>query len=186
MRHRSIITALVACNVATLLVVGASVSMGAAGGAAKQPGVAGAGKPGAAGASRPAPKGPPFLAAAAKFLGVKPDALRKQLGTTGTLTQAAAAAGKEVGDLKAAIIADETRAAAADVKAGAITQAQADARVAGVTAHIDDIVSKPLPAGGAGCRPGAGAGGAPAGGTTDTGGSGAGTTTTAPATGSYL
>lgn len=125
------------------------------------------------GQKRPAPA-PPFVAPAAKYLGMKSAALMKQLKAKKTLTAIATAKGKSVDGLKAAILEDAKAKTAADVAAGRIDQDEADERIADLESRINDIVTKPLPARGPGgnCpnRPGAGGGA----GTTDP------TTTTSP------
>ena len=189
MNRRTIITVLATTTAVAMLAFGGS----AATAATKAKPSAGA-RPAQAGqAGRPAqPPAPPFVKPAAKYLGMKPAAVMKQLKAKKTLAALATAKGKSVDGLKAAIIADAQAKLAKDVAADRIDQADAEERLADLEGRIDDIVSKPLPARGAGggnCpnRPGAGGQGAQTGGTGYGTGTDAGTgTTTGTGGGTYL
>ena len=82
------------------------------------------------------------LDAAAAYLGVSQDALRAQLEDGKTLADVAKATkGKSVDGLVAALVADEKEKLDAAVKAGRLTQAQADAILADATARTTDLVN---------------------------------------------
>ena len=82
------------------------------------------------------------LDAAAAYLGVSEDALRAQLEDGKTLADVAKAAkGKSVDGLVAALVADEKEKVDAAVKAGHLTQAQADAILADAKARTTDLVN---------------------------------------------
>jgi hypothetical protein len=107
------------------------------------------------------PQGPPSLAAAATYLGLTEAELRSELMAGKTLAQIAKANDKSVDDLKTALAAESKKKLDAAVKAGHLTQAQADQLQAQVTKHLDDLVNG---TGGPGRRhsgPGFGWGGAP-------------------------
>jgi hypothetical protein len=150
------ITALVmfAAFAALVYVTGSAAAAGSGSG--------GGGAPGA----RPAPpRGPQFIAPAAKYLAMKPAALQKQLKSKKTLAAVAKARGKSVDGLKDAIVADAKAHLTKDVAAGRIDQDAADDRLADLQSRIDAIVSKPQPArgpGGGNCpnHPAGGAGAA--------------------------
>jgi len=81
------------------------------------------------------------LAAAAKYLGLTEAELRTQLESGKTLAETAKAQGKSVDGLKKAITADAKTKLDAAVKAGTITQAQADELLKRATDHVDDLVN---------------------------------------------
>jgi hypothetical protein len=82
------------------------------------------------------------LDAAAAYLGVSQDALRAQLQDGKTLADVAKATkGKSVDGLVAALVADEKQKLDAAVKAGRLTQAQADTILADAKARTTDLVN---------------------------------------------
>jgi hypothetical protein len=81
------------------------------------------------------------LAAAAKYLGLTEAELRTQLESGKTLAEIAKAQGKSVDGLEKAITADAKAKLDAAVKAGTITQAQADELLKRATDHVDDLVN---------------------------------------------
>ena len=82
------------------------------------------------------------LDAAAAYLGVSQDALRAQLEDGKTLADVAEATkGKSVDGLVAALVADEKEKLDAAVKAGRLTQAQADTILADAKARTTDLVN---------------------------------------------
>jgi hypothetical protein len=84
--------------------------------------------------------GPASLDTAAKYLGLTEAELRTQLESGKTLAEIAKAQGKTVDGLKKALTdATKTKLDAA-VKAGTITQAQADELLKRTTDHLDDLV----------------------------------------------
>jgi hypothetical protein len=85
--------------------------------------------------------GPASLAAAAKYLGVTEAELRTQLESGKTLAEIAKAEGKTVDGLKKALTADIKAKLDAAVKAGTITEAQADELLKRATEHLDDRVN---------------------------------------------
>ena len=162
MKYRSIVTSACIVCTAAVLAVGGPIAAGAApakgsGGRAPQSGQQ-------AGARPPAPQ---FVKPAATYLGMKPAEVMKQLKAKKTLASIATAKGKSVDGLKAAIVADAEKHLAADVAAGKLDQAAADAKLAELKTRVNDIVTKPLPARGpggpGGCRPPAPDGGGTAG-----------------------
>ncbi len=85
--------------------------------------------------------GPASLAAAAKYLGLTEAELRTRLESGKTLAEIAKAQGKTVDGLEKALTADTKAKLDAAVKAGTITQAQADELLKRATEHLDDRVS---------------------------------------------
>ena len=82
------------------------------------------------------------LDAAAAYLGVSQDALRAQLEDGKTLADVAKATkGKSVDGLVAALVADEKEKLDAAVKAGRLTQTQADTILADAKARTTDLVN---------------------------------------------
>jgi hypothetical protein len=100
------------------------------------------------------PGGPHFghghgeaLAAAATYLGISQSALLTQLQSGKTLAQVAeATSGKSTAGLVAALVAAEKTELAAAVKAGTLTQAQADQISAGLQARVTAMVNGQRPA----------------------------------------
>jgi len=88
--------------------------------------------------------GPASLAAAAKYLGLTEAELRTQLESGKTLAEIAKAQGKTVDGLEKALTADTKAKLDAAVKAGTITQAQADDLLKRTTDHLDDLVNGKL------------------------------------------
>ena len=88
--------------------------------------------------------GPASLAAAAKYLGLTEAELRTQLESGKTLAEIAKAQGKTVDGLEKALTADTKAKLDAAVKAGTITQAQADELLKRTTDHLDDLVNGKL------------------------------------------
>jgi hypothetical protein len=85
--------------------------------------------------------GPPSLAAAATYLGLTEAELRTELESGKNLAQIATAQGKTVADLKKALAAATRTKLDAAVKAGQLTQAQADELQTRMTEHLDDLVN---------------------------------------------
>jgi hypothetical protein len=85
--------------------------------------------------------GPASLAAAAKYLGLTEAELRTQFESGKTLAEIAKAEGKTVDGLEKALTADTKAKLDAAVKAGTITQAQADELLKRATDHLDDRVN---------------------------------------------
>ena len=85
--------------------------------------------------------GPPSLAAAATYLGLTEAALRTELQSGKTLAEIAKAKGKSVDGLEKAIAAEAKAKLDAAVKAGKLTQAQADELQSRLTEHLDDLVN---------------------------------------------
>jgi hypothetical protein len=85
--------------------------------------------------------GPVSLAAAATYLGLTEAELRTELASGKTLAQIAKAKDKSVDGLKQALAAETKKDLDAAVKAGRLTQAQADELQARMTAHLDDLVN---------------------------------------------
>ena len=90
-------------------------------------------------------RGPPFAAAAAKYLGLTDAQLRTQLQSGKSLGQIATADGKSVAGLKAAILADSKTHLDQEVAAGRLTAAQAKQRLDELSAHLDDLVNRTGP-----------------------------------------
>ena len=88
--------------------------------------------------------GPASLEAAAKYLGLTEAELRTQLEAGKTLAEIAKAQGKTVDGLEKALTADAKAKLDAAVKAGTITQAQADELLKRTTDHLDDLVNGKL------------------------------------------
>ena len=89
--------------------------------------------------------GPHFGAAAATYLGLTEDALRTQLQSGKTLAQIAAAQGKTVAGLEAAILADAEKHLDQAVADGKLTAEQAKTMLAELTSHLDDLVNRTGP-----------------------------------------
>ena len=85
--------------------------------------------------------GPGSLDAAAKYLGLTEAELHTQLESGKTLAQIAKDKGKTVDGLKQAMTADAKTKLDAAVKAGTLTQAQADAILKQTTDRLDDLVN---------------------------------------------
>ena len=85
--------------------------------------------------------GPPPLAAAATYLGLAQAELRAELESGKSLAQIAKAEGKSVDGLKKALATEMNKKLDAAVKAGQVTQAQADELQARMTEHLDDLVN---------------------------------------------
>jgi urease accessory protein UreF len=86
------------------------------------------------------------LDAAASYLGLTEEQLRTELSSGKTLAQVAQAHGKSVSGLVDALVADAKSHLDAAVKAGRITQAQADEMLSGLRARIQRRVNSTLPA----------------------------------------
>ena len=86
--------------------------------------------------------GPPLagLDAAATYLGLTPAQLRTQLGSGKTLAQIAKAQDKSTDGLKQAMLADAKKHLDADVKAGKLTQSEADQILKGITSRLGDLI----------------------------------------------
>jgi hypothetical protein len=86
--------------------------------------------------------GPPLagLDAAATYLGLTPAQLRTQLQSGKTLAQIAKAQGKSTDGLKQAMLADAKTHLDADVKAGKLTQSQADHILSDLSSRLDDLI----------------------------------------------
>ena len=84
---------------------------------------------------------PPALAAAATYLGLTVAELHTQLETGKSLADIAKAKGKSVDGLEKALAAEMKKTLDAAVKAGKLTQAQADEMQARMTEHLDDLVN---------------------------------------------
>jgi hypothetical protein len=85
--------------------------------------------------------GPLSLDAAATYLDMTPAALRTALESGKTLAQVAEAQKKSVDGLKKALAAETKTKLDAAVKAGQLTQSQADALQTRMTEHLDDLVN---------------------------------------------
>lgn len=85
------------------------------------------------------------LDAAASYLGMSESALQSALESGKTLAQVAKAKGKSVDGLVAAMVSAEKAELAAAVKAGRLTQAQANTIQADLNARITDLVNGKLP-----------------------------------------
>lgn len=81
------------------------------------------------------------LDAAAAYLGMTEAALRTQLAGGKTLAEVTKAKGKSVDGMVSALVADEKKELDAAVKAGRITQAQADAFLANAKQRFSDAVN---------------------------------------------
>ena len=91
------------------------------------------------------PGGPPFMSAVKSYLGVTDVQIQMAFSSGKTLADLATANGKTAEGLEAAIVADAKTHLAADVNAGKLTQAQADARLADLSSHVVDVVTKTPP-----------------------------------------
>jgi polyhydroxyalkanoate synthesis regulator phasin len=91
------------------------------------------------------PGGPPFGAAVASYLGLTQAELRTQLEGGKTLAQIAAAQGKSVPGLKAAILAEAKSHLDQAVADGKLTADQAKTMLAELTSHLDDLVNRTGP-----------------------------------------
>ena len=85
------------------------------------------------------------LEAAASYLGMTGAQLQTALAGGKTLAEVAKAHGKPVDGLVAALVADEKKELDAAVKAGRITQAQADAMLANAKARVTAMVNGTMP-----------------------------------------
>jgi hypothetical protein len=85
------------------------------------------------------------LTAAAAYLGMTEAELRTQLAGGKTLADVAKAKGKSVDGLVSALVTDEKKELDAAVKAGRITQSQADAILANAKQRLTDAVNGTLP-----------------------------------------
>ncbi len=85
--------------------------------------------------------GPPSLAAAATYLGLTEAQLRTELQSGKSLADVAKAKNKSVDELKKALAADTKNKLDAAVKAGKLTQAQADELQSRLTEHLDELVN---------------------------------------------
>ncbi len=85
------------------------------------------------------------LEAAAAYLGLTEAQLRAQLEAGKTLAEVTKAKGKSVDGLVSALVADEKQKLDAAVKAGRITQAQADAITANAKQRLTDLVNGSFP-----------------------------------------
>jgi hypothetical protein len=85
--------------------------------------------------------GGPGLDAAASYLGLTDADLHAQLAAGKTLADVANAQGKTVDGLVAALVSSARTRIAADVQAGRLTQAQADAMTADLQARITEMVN---------------------------------------------
>ena len=106
---------------------------------------------GPGGPGGPGRGGPLSPEATAKVLGITVDELRTAMMSGKTLTQVAAAQGISKADLISKLVTAAKTQLAADLKAGKITQAQYDACVADLQAHITERVDQVGPG-----RPGPG------------------------------
>jgi len=85
--------------------------------------------------------GPPALDAAATYLGMTEAELHAQLETGKSLADVAKAKGKSVDGLEKALAAEMKKTLGAAVKAGKLTQAQANEMQARMTEHLNDLVN---------------------------------------------
>ena len=86
--------------------------------------------------------GPPALDAAATYLGMTEAELHAQLETGKSLADVAKAKGKSVDGLEKALAAEMKKTLDAAVKAGKLTQAQANEMQARMTEHLNDLVNE--------------------------------------------
>ena len=86
------------------------------------------------------------LDAAASYLGMSESALHSALENGKTLAQVAKDKGKSVDGLVSAMVSAEKAELAAAVKAGRLTQAQANSIQADITSRVTDLVNGKLPA----------------------------------------
>jgi hypothetical protein len=89
--------------------------------------------------------GPAFGDAAATYLGLTPSELRAQIEGGKTLAQVAAAQGKSVAGLEAAILAGARQELDRAVAAGKLTAAQEQEMLSRLQSHLDDIVNNAGP-----------------------------------------
>jgi hypothetical protein len=116
------------------------------GGPGGGPGGRGHGGPGGPGHGGPGgPGGPATLDGAASALGLTADALRTKLDAGQSIADVAKAQNKDIADVKAAIKAAITKQLDADVTAGRITADQRTKQLAGLDAHLDDLVNDTPP-----------------------------------------
>lgn len=94
---------------------------------------------------RGGPGGGRMLESAATVLGMTVEELKTALGTDKSLADVAAAEGVSKATLISKLVAAAKTRLAADVKAGLITQAQADARAADMSARITEMVEREGP-----------------------------------------
>ena len=92
----------------------------------------------------------PALDVAAKALGMTVEDLQAQLQDGKTIAEVAKAKGVDVQKVIDALVADAKAKTAAAVKAGKLTQAEADQRLADITEHITSFVNDGPPAHGPG------------------------------------
>jgi hypothetical protein len=85
--------------------------------------------------------GPMSMSAAASYLGLTEVELHAQLESGKTLAQIADDKGKTVAGLKKAIIDQAKTTLDATVKAGTLTQAQADDMLTRMSGHLDDMIN---------------------------------------------
>ena len=108
----------------------------------------GGGRHGGFGGARPSrwvrAREPRRLPAAATYLGLTEAELRTELESGKSLAEIAKAQGKSVAGLKAALKADAKTKLDAAVKAGRITQAQADEMLSRIDEHLDDMIDGKL------------------------------------------
>jgi hypothetical protein len=88
----------------------------------------------------------PNLDAAANYLGITEEQLRTELQNGTTLAEVAKTHGKTVAGLVNAVVAEAKTKLDAAVKAGRLTQAEADATLAGLEQRITDFVNGRFPA----------------------------------------
>jgi hypothetical protein len=89
----------------------------------------------------------PGLDAAANYLGLTDAQLRTQLDSGKTLAEIAKAQDKTVDGLKQAMLDAAKQHLDADVKAGRITQAQADQALADISTRLDNLIQNGFPRG---------------------------------------
>jgi hypothetical protein len=93
-------------------------------------------------AGAPHAKRPAFVGAVATYLGLTPAQLRDQLRSGMSLAQIAAAQGKSVDGLKAAILAGAKARLDKAVAAGKLTAARETTLLAQLSAHLDQLVDR--------------------------------------------
>ena len=94
------------------------------------------------------PPGPPFIKAAATYLGLDVKSLCDQLHSGKTLAQVADAQNKSVDGLKQAIYDDAKSHMDQAVADGKLTADQEQTRLSDLQSHLNDIVTKAPPKGG--------------------------------------
>lgn len=92
------------------------------------------------------PDGGAKLDGAAAYLGITEEQLRSELANGKTLAQVAKAHGKTAAGLVDALVADVQKKLDAAVKAGKLTQSEADSMAAELKSHITDLVNGKFPA----------------------------------------